>query len=470
MSQGGQSVTAPKGKRRRWLAAALLIGVVLALLWLGWWRVAAYRLGQAAAGMAEAGAGGEPPDEPRPALPPERNAATYYQNAIAAMSQTVILPSNSAVTFWPYPSNSPYPPYPALWKQMTEAAVAANGPALAASRKARQFDQSDWTPWKDLSEARGLANLIGDAAVHAHVNGDDAEAIERIEDLLHLADSICQNNNVNALLVAVDIEFRGLERLEMILPDTKISDNHAASSAAPLHGAASRDRLKELMLELLDDRKARRRWRQAIRVATAQQVGEILDTRSRTYVLRPMFDLNIARIFDQRQIEMDAMMQENWPLASAMLRSPLVIAAGAPRPMNPLWLRYSHMYSTGQGGAISMYVHTEFIELAERRAAATSIAVRLYRFDNGRWPQELAFLGGYIPQLPLDPTAPGKEPIGYVVLRNAVPEVGDRPLLYFESPTPDPGPPPPEPSYGRRGYKVQWRDLERWSPAKQSSR
>jgi len=62
--------------------------------------------------------------------------------------------------------------------------------------------------------------------------------------------------------------------------------------------------------------------------------------------------------------------------------------------------------------------------LAERRMAATALAIRLYELDYGRRPERLAELvPDYLPSVPGDPFAAADRPIGYV-------PHAPRPVLY----------------------------------------
>jgi hypothetical protein len=68
---------------------------------------------------------------------------------------------------------------------------------------------------------------------------------------------------------------------------------------------------------------------------------------------------------------------------------------------------------------------------AERTFAAMSLACQLFRFDKGRWPAGLDELfPDYLPRVPKDPWGDGRQTFGYALLKAALPDGGDRPLLY----------------------------------------
>jgi hypothetical protein len=468
MSQSSQFVTAPTRRLRGRPLAALLFILVLVLLWTAWARIAQHRLASATAGVAAVGIVIDPPEAAREQLPPQQNAATYYKQAIAAMSPAVNSPSSSTLSF---PN---YPPFSPAWHQSMDAAMAAQAPALSAVRTARQFEHGDWgyartsynsytlTYAMSFNQARHLANFIADAAVDAHLQGDDAEAIERIEDLLHLSKTVGENSDLIGRLVTLGIQSMALTRLEMILPDLKIAGNKDSSSTIA-KGAADPLTLRRLIRELLDQRESARQARDGLIVTMRAETGSARQVRDSTYLLRPMLDLEIARMLNTRKNEWLAMDEPSWADAMKLLPSespPPASGSYKPSP-DAQPPRYSHMISETVGQPLPRYVELNFRAIAERRAAATAIAVRLYRADHDRWPQNLGEpVPAYLPAVPIDPVLGGSIPMKYVILRGALPDGGDRPMLYWGV-RGNPGSPPPEPTFGySRG--VQWRDLSRW--------
>ena len=118
-------------------------------------------------------------------------------------------------------------------------------------------------------------------------------------------------------------------------------------------------------------------------------------------------------------------------------------------------------------------------EAAERRMTAVMLAARLYRHDHGRWPDDAAALvPRYLDTIPMDPFREDGGPLSYVVLRGALPDRGDRPLVFSEAG--DGGDAPlelidTEPMYGwqqawrrfdggPRSEVRQYRDVSLWKP------
>src|SRR5690606_28028787 len=102
---------------------------------------------------------------------------------------------------------------------------------------------------------------------------------------------------------------------------------------------------------------------------------------------------------------------------------------------------------------------------------------QLYRADYGHWPEQLiALVPDYLPAVPADPYASGKTPIGYILLRSALPDGGDRPMVYVEAGDPSDEYIDSEPMYGWQKHRApratrrddirQYRDLALWMPKK----
>jgi hypothetical protein len=78
----------------------------------------------------------------------------------------------------------------------------------------------------------------------------------------------------------------------------------------------------------------------------------------------------------------------------------------------------------------------------------------------------------YINAIPPDPYRKDRGPLGYVVLRGALPDGGDRPLVYFEAGEPDEGVIDTEPMISwqqdprgsNRRQIRQYRDMSLWVP------
>ena len=180
-----------------------------------------------------------------PATRPAVDAADLYLRAADAVE--VDSPANSIIE---YPG---YPPFGDEWGRLAASAWEANGPARALARAARSADVADWPSLKDrkyLQSVRRLTNDLGDAALHDHFRGNDAGAVERVRDVLHLSRLLRRGNPADdALLLRViagGIDDSALHRLMVVLSDVTITDDPA--NARDLQA----DQARRLLSELLD--------------------------------------------------------------------------------------------------------------------------------------------------------------------------------------------------------------------------
>jgi hypothetical protein len=67
----------------------------------------------------------------------------------------------------------------------------------------------------------------------------------------------------------------------------------------------------------------------------------------------------------------------------------------------------------------------------EQTFAAMSLACQLFKHEKKRWPEKLdELVPAYLPRVPIDPWGDGKQTFGYVLIKNGLPDEGDRPLIY----------------------------------------
>jgi hypothetical protein len=108
---------------------------------------------------------------------------------------------------------------------------------------------------------------------------------------------------------------------------------------------------------------------------------------------------------------------------------------------------------------------------AERRMTAVNLAAHLFRADRGRWPEALdELVPKYLPEIPRDPLAADDRALGYVLAKGALPDGGDRPVVYsvgrdgIDQTQGNVAALPKLPSFGWQQTPDEWRDLSRWSP------
>lgn len=456
---------------------------MLAIAWLAWMRYAERRLRVRVEAIRARHEPLYPQDFAIAPMPPEQNAAAMLQAAAAAMVAGVDSPSMSSLT---YPGYLPHPP---AWHAMANAVVAADQPTLALARKARRATGADWgggtfqspvignfRQMARLGSARDLANLLGDAAEHAHLqDGDDTEGIERLRDLLHQSEILARGNSLLiGRLVSLGIEDLALARLQLIAPGLQITETaHRPTPATMPARAVGREVIQSLILQLLNERSGREARRHAMlgeRMAVLDTALRLVD---RSTILRPLFLLEAARGLDQFELDIRAVDQANDPASRALFatQTPALRSArfrsGAGAMATPADApRFSRLLSMSLGGSWDRYMVTEWRLVAARRATVVSLAAQLYRGDHGRWPATLeALVPDYLPMVPRDPFFDPERPMGYLLLSGALPDGGDRPLVYFElDGKVNKAAPPAEPCYGWNRGDRQWVDLSRWSP------
>ena len=454
-------------RRRRPLLLTTPV-VLLAMAWLAWAAAARHRL---AAARATLTAAGEPVDVTGllgPPVPPDRNAADLYLPAARALVPNVYGPSSSNVLFPSVP-----PLFPPAWMAMAGPAAAANAPAFALVRQARARPDADWhvVPGKPLlqtllphlNDSRELANELADAALVSHLRGDDAEAVERVRDLLAMADAVDRSRlpTLVAHLVSVGEQALALSRLQVIVTDARIGTGP---------GAIPRPAVEDLVRQLADDARPRGRLRNAVRGEWVMAADTVRWLGSRSTVLRPLADLELARsLTDAAALSAAADRTGLSPATAVVVATKPVISPLLGR--DPTAGRYGHLFTDAVGlslGTSTRFLTTDFRCRAERRATAALLALRLYHLDHGRWPAALAELvPAYLPAVPLDPLVGGNRPIGYLVQPRALPGGRDRVLVDWNGSATGPaGTPPAYPSSSYTdSYRggIHWRDADGWA-------
>jgi hypothetical protein len=440
---------------KRITTVAVMLTILLPTLWLLWNHIANQRLQSMIDQITARHEPLYPADFAPPPLPDDQNAATYLKAAALALNRQNWSPRSSNFTF------PPYPPFGAQWQQMADASVKSNPQALALARQAWKFDRAIWemltstspvvrsTIIPQLNGARGLANLLADAAELAHIQGDDAEAIERLRDVLHEADSLNDNNvTLVSTLVSIGIDALAMSELQLIATDHLAIETARFPDRPPTTQPiipVRRRVIVGLINQLLDEKKIEAALRRAFLSDRMMELDAIQRLADQNLLLRPMYKLEAARSLADKDIALAAAAQPNWPKASAIFAiDPL------PPPPPPTNLpsnaapRFSRSVTANFVVSLSRFAKTEFRVISERRMAAITLALQLYRADHGRWPAKLdELVPSYLPFVPMDPFMAEPTQMGYLLDKQSLPGGLDRPLLYVdESGHPSTAPPP----------------------------
>lgn len=414
----------PSPPRYRWLKRGAIC-IALGLMTLGglraWWEhVAQLRYG---AMVDHLHARGEPilPEDFAPGpIPDGDNAADTLQAAAGAM----VRDSNYAA----FDTNWLGDPLTPTEVRQLGAIVALNQGPLALARRARSQRGVDWKcpvnvppfgwPLPHLNSQRELANLQRYAGMHDHATGDDAEAIERVEDILRQSRAVDADPPlIITHLVAMGIRSSAIALIEWVTPDLQVD------LGTPKVGsrAANRAQVLTLIQELLDDDafcrssvrayQGERMWAvasmQSYAAGNASAFG-LLPGGKPIWLVKPMVELESLRIADRYATCIAALKAPDYPSASAALPA---TASDHEAHLQSV----SGIVSRIMGTNYKRFVFLEFRAATDRRAAAIHLAVRLYQVDHGgHLPATLdELVPAYLPRVPNDPMAAGSRLMQY---------------------------------------------------------
>jgi len=433
----------PLPPRYWWLKRiAVAFGVLIAAL-LGlriWWGAVANRRLQAE--IARIQAAGEPiwpEDFDSEPVPEEDNAVTLLLEAATLLTQ----PVGVSLTAGDILKNPDI-----IDEHLDEARsfIEANAPALELVRAARGKAGVDWeirirSPVinfiiQPLSGQRGLAKFLYAAATYHHKIDDDGAAIETLRDALALSAVLDHRPGLTAHSMAMAIDAIMFNAILELSPFLDVGTTEGESSGR----GATQDQIASLMNDLMDDAG----YREA--AVTASHFGRMimLDdvmTCVRGQATWPMIAAGAgspspslaARVLTwpiSPVYELDAvwMIRWNaeWAIAAAEHDYPRFLAKAPDEDalfVDPV-TRLTRPLARVLLPSLSRAYLLHFVVLANRRMAATSLAIRLYEVDHGRRPEELNDLvPEYLASIPLDPFASDGRTIAYK------PEA-DPPILY----------------------------------------
>jgi len=315
--------------------------------------------------------------------------------------------------------------------------VSANQGASALVRMARAQSRADWdvqltSPMiavllPHLATQRELARLTALAALHYHEEGNGAEAVAMLHDLMAIARHVGDGQPfVIGYLVACAIDSLATRTVESCVADLQIADPTAALPGE--QRPATRDDVRALIAELLDEQNPREGLQlafdsermlelDAAMMLMRGQVGMAsLGTGSprgpldslRAAALAPAWKLDAIRMLEHTGQYARAGQAPNWPTARSQMPPPPT-AVGPTTP----W-RVVHMLSSILQCSLGGVLRQHYTTLASRRMAATALAYRLYTIDHGHPPGALSDLvPGYLPAIPRDPFDAADGPIRF---------------------------------------------------------
>jgi hypothetical protein len=268
-----------------------------------------------------------------------------------------------------------------------------------------------------LGEQRNVAELCRLASLHERINGNHAAAMEYLRDAMVVGRAVDRQPFYVGHLVAVAVNAMAAANLGDMAPELKIK----AGPDDGAGGAATPEQVRAAIAELLDDRSLEAGIRQGIR---GERVG-LLDT-ARLLADRKL-DLNtvaggggMAPPLPRPMILADAriMAQYMTDVQKAYAGAtdfPTYAKAGPPIPPEIDKNRTFHLLAATLLPASDAFVVQQYRVLADRRLAATALALRLYAAEHaGNYPESLdELVPNYLPALPKDPFATGGKPLSY---------------------------------------------------------
>jgi hypothetical protein len=184
--------------------------------------------------------------------------------------------------------------------------------------------------------------------------------------------------------------------------------------------SASRSEVTTLIQLLLDEEAVRESWRRAMFVERYSYLDtvESVIRSGRTFLgvggpaafarlAAPAFRLDATGVLDMNDALLKAGMAPTYPAAAELI------------PTYPSYDtafdRHTHFLSRILVPSLDRAAELTFMALAERRLAATALAIRLYELDHGARPATLhALVPDYLEFVPADPFAADGREIGYL--------------------------------------------------------
>jgi hypothetical protein len=399
----GPSPAKPPPFLRRHLGASTLLLLVLLtlLLRLVWgWQIDR----QVNAYFAVLRARGQPAtreDLILPPIPATENAWVVYERAFAQLSSKVKSPRADSRYASFHSKYAIWPPHGDAWEADAKASETANAAFFSTVRVARQIAKSQprtriadrlMSFYLDLPLT--AAEVLADGAEYQHLRGSDGEAIERLLDLLHLARSVRQDPTSDAQYFGQRTEVMAADAVLKIAPALRIGGSAGASA----------NQVRKLIRALLDDAPPDTpSMRRVVQTERARLTDWQLEQASSHWVTRPLAKEEILRAAEAYGV-LERMATSSTPRGAHGYDVEQVLQ-GHPsytrdftdgirflpfnRDGDRLRNRYSRFLWAGYGERLPRLIQCQFLASQGRRCAAVSLAVNLFRIEQGDWPSGL---------------------------------------------------------------------------------
>jgi hypothetical protein len=301
-------------------------------------------------------------------------------------------------------------------------------PALKLVDGAEKQTACDWeVKWDDpicatllldINPTRSLVKVVSAAAMLAHHQGHDDEAVHRISQMLMIAKATDQKPFFVTHVVALNMAKDACQQVDWLGPSLEIGTHS---------GDAHPEQVQQLIKKLLDDDWVLQRFREACInsrlwvLDTTRLLGDGRLTPSQARELLVARNASIDALPTHAQIYADARLllpymgvaiaaadAKSWPEYQKRVQPiPPELADVYKHPLFVMMPQYR--------GRADARARDGYQAMARLRIAATTLALRAYAVDhNGELPPTLgALVPTYLPKVPLDPIAKTGGPLAY---------------------------------------------------------
>lgn len=307
--------------------------------------------------------------------------------------------------------NNPDPRWVQEQPDLVRSVLARNAEVLVLVRSTSEMTGVDWdlnlsdpmamtnTATKPMRVARQLGYFLVTAAYWEALEGNDADSIACIGDILRVSQAVSELPTLLGTVASSGEDAKASNAIETALPYWD------------LKGACVQEQARKLMGRLLDDAGASVLARRAQWGDRALNLAMMEDYRTESRFTSRMRDADVLRIVERYTAEAEAFGQPSYPLAMKQLpgqRSDTIVE----KVTLPMSSMVNSVTSELTGGTGCVGLDTHFLRLAMRRMAAVALAAGMFQADHGRPIANLAELvPAYLPGIPIDPFSPAGEPL-----------------------------------------------------------
>lgn len=415
---------------RYWWFKRIALGIIvlavgMALLRVWWGFEASRRLEQQVAQYRAAGQPVHLKDFEAAPIPTEQNAAHWLVEAANAMvGGTISIDDAYGNAFF--------------WRSRSDDIhnlVAANSTSLDLVRRARTCEGCDWRLpvgnnrtvstqiWAVMSSQRQLAKMVDVSGVTKYLAGDRVGALESLRDLQFMSRMMRIHPTATSQTMANNIDRMVCTRVQRLAGAFLVEANIEDAAADQETVMAS---IRSIQGELLDETDRTNRLLQAgygeraiVLDSFSSALGSTKTTTMTDRFLAPMRELRKVQEVRRATDVAQASISSHWHDAETKF----------PREEKYLADNRSLRWVFGEPqDAPRSRLRSVFSLNAQRRMAATSLSIHLFRHAHQRWPESLDELfPAFLSEIPDDPFAGAGDKIRYAL-------DGERPRLYSLGP------------------------------------